>query len=126
MTTSTDTTTELVRDYYDSWRNGIASFDETRLRAILAPDLLFEGPIAGTRTGVEPFLRGLADFVRSLRVLRMLRQIHADGEASALYDCELGVTAGTLRFAEFIHVENDRIQSIRLVYDPTEFRRLTA
>ncbi len=34
-------------------------------------------------------------------------------------------SAGTLRFAEFIRVENDRIQLIKLVYDPTEFRRLT-
>lgn len=87
---------------------------------------MFEGPIAGSRTGVESFLRGLADSVMSLKALRMLEQSHAGDEAAALYDCALGPTAGTLRFAEFLRVENHRIQSIRLVYDPTEFRKLTA
>jgi hypothetical protein len=125
--TSTDTTTvDLVGAYYASWQNGIASFDPAQLRRLLADELLFEGPIAGSRTGADSFLRGLEDFVRSLRSLRMLTQIHAGSDASALYDCDLGPSAGTLRFAEFMHVENDRIQSIRLVYDPNEFRRLIA
>jgi hypothetical protein len=126
MSTSTDVTTDLVRGYYDSWQNGIATFDEQRLRSMLAPDLLFEGPIAGTRVGADPFLRGLADFARSIKTLRMLQQVYTANEAAALYDCDVGATSGTLRFAEFMRVENERIQSIKLVYDPTEFRRLTA
>ena len=59
MSTSINTATELVRDYYASWSKGIESFDEARLRAVLASDLRFEGPIAGTRTGMEPFLRDI-------------------------------------------------------------------
>ena len=42
-----DRTNELVLAYYDSWKNGMASYDEKRLRSILASDLQFEGPIAG-------------------------------------------------------------------------------
>lgn len=34
-----DKTRELVHAYYDSWKNGMASYDEGRLRSILAPDL---------------------------------------------------------------------------------------
>jgi hypothetical protein len=126
MSTSTDVTTDLVHAYYDSWQNGIATLDEARLRSILDPDLQFEGPIAGSRTGVEPFMRGLADFVRSVKAMRMLQQVQAPNAAASLYDCDLGVTAGALRFAEFIRIENGRIKTITLVYDPAEFRRLTA
>jgi hypothetical protein len=121
-----DITTEVARAYYANWKNGSASFDAARLRQILAIDLRFEGPITGRRTGVESFLHGLEDFVRSLKAVHVLQQIYADHEAAALYDCDLGVSSGTLRFAEFLRVEHDRIQSIRLVYDPMEFRRLTA
>ena len=123
---ASDRTRELVQAYYDSWKDGMASYDEERLRGILAPDLRFEGPIAGKREGLEPFLGGLADFVRALQAHQMVRQMHAGDEASALYDCNVGASAGTLRFAEFLRVENDRIQEIKLLYDATEFRRLMA
>jgi hypothetical protein len=119
-------TRELVQAYYDSWKDGMASYDEERLRDILAPDLRFEGPIAGKREGREPFLVGLADFVRALKAHRIVRQMHAGDEASALYDCNVGASAGTIRFAEFVRVENDRIQEITLLYDANEFRRLMA
>ena len=124
MTALSDTTAQLVRAYYASWQNGTTAFDEARLREILAPDLLFEGPIAGRRTGVDSFMRGLADFVDSLRDMRMLQQVNAGNDAAALYDCDLGATGGTLRFGEFLRVDKGRIQAIRLVYDPSEFRRL--
>ena len=119
-------TRELVEAYYDSWKHGMASYDAERLRGILAPDLRFEGPIAGQRDGVEPFLLGLAGFVRALKAYQMVRQMDAGDEASTLYDCKVGASAGTLRFAEFFRVQNDKIQEIRLLYDATEFRRLMA
>jgi hypothetical protein len=121
-----DMTRELVQAYYDSWKNGMASFDEGRLRSILAPDLKFEGPIAGKRDGLEPFLGGLADFVRKLKAYRGVQQLHAGNEASALYDCSIGVSAGTLRLAEFFRVQNGKVHEIKLLYDATEFRRLMA
>jgi hypothetical protein len=121
-----DKTREVVQGYYDSWKNGMASYDEGRLRSILAPDLWFEGPIAGKRHGLEPFLLGLADFVRMLKAYRTVQQMHAGDEASTLYDCDIGVSAGKLRFAEFLRVQNGKIQEIKLLYDATEFRRLAA
>jgi SnoaL-like protein len=125
MTTET-TAAETVQSYYDSWKNGIASFDEARLRAIIAPDLKFEGPIAGKREGREPFLRGLADFVGALKTYQCVQQLHAGNEAAAIYDCTLGVTGGAIRFAEFFRIQDGRIQELKLLYDPTEFRRLMA
>ncbi|HEY7063186.1 MAG TPA: nuclear transport factor 2 family protein [Chloroflexota bacterium] len=121
-----DRTRALVQAYYDSWKGGMATYDEARLRSVLAPDLHFEGPIAGMRDGLEPFVVGLAGFVRALRACQMVQQVYTGDEAAALYDCELGAAGGTLRFAEFIRVQNGKIQEIRLLYDPSEFRRLMA
>ena len=126
MTTTESKATQLVRDYYASWQDGIASFDEPRLRDILAPDMLFEGPIAGTRTGVDSFMGGLRAFVQSMRGLRMIQLVESADGGAALYDCDLGSSSGTLRFAEFLGVAHGRITSIRLVYDPAEFRRLVS
>ena len=120
-TNTTDRTAALLDAYYDSWQRGIASFDEQRVRDLVAPDLDFEGPIAGKRAGAEPFLQGLARFVGTITAFHPLQRIHAETEASALYDCDL--PAGRVRFAEFFRVAGDRIQTIRLVYDAGEFRR---
>jgi ketosteroid isomerase-like protein len=120
------TTGELVQAYYDSWKDGIESFNEPRLRDILAPDLHFEGPIAGKRDSVEPFLLGLEDFVRSMKAYEPVQQVCSGAEAAVLYDCALGPSKGTLRFAEFFRVRDGRIQELRLLYDAAEFKRLIA
>ncbi len=121
-----DRTNELVLANYDSWKNGMASYDEKRLRIILASDLQFEGPIAGKRSGAETFLPGLVQFVQTLKALRILHKILAGNEACVLYDCDITVPTGTFRFAEFLRIENDKIQEIKLVFDATEFRKLIA
>jgi hypothetical protein len=121
-----DAARELLDAYYQSWNSGIAAFDEVRLRGILAADLRFEGPIAGKRVGMESFLVGLADFVRTLKAYQSVQQLHTGDEAASLYDCTICGAAGTLRFAEFFRLRNGKIQEIKLVYDPNEFLRLTA
>lgn len=120
-TNTTERTATLLDGYYDSWKGGLATFDEARLRSLLAPNLDFEGPIAGRRTGAEPFLQGLARVVGTMRAFHPLQRIHGETEASALYDCDL--PGGRVRFAEFFRVAGDRIQAIALLYDAGEFRR---
>lgn len=68
---------QLVQAYYDTLKDGMASFDEDRLRRILAPDLVFEGPIAGRHVGAEGFIKGVAGFAETMRGLTMLQQLNA-------------------------------------------------
>jgi hypothetical protein len=122
MVITNDSATQIVRAYYDAWQNGMGSFDEGRLRELLAPDFVYEGPIAGRRVGPEPFLIGLGRFVSTLKSMRMLQQLQVGDESAAVYDCDLTSPAGTFRFAEFLRVQNGKIQEIKLVFDATRFR----
>ena len=116
-------TAALVDGYYDSWKGGIASFDSTRVGQILAGTLDFEGPIAGKRRGATGFIGGLTRFVEGLQApIRLLQRVDSDGQAAALYDADL--PEGTMRFAEFFQVDGGRIQSVKLVYDATQYRAL--
>lgn len=110
------TTSELVREYYAT----LNAFEPERLRAILAPDLVFEGPLAGRRVGADGFVRGVSGFTQAMQRLDMLHLLDAGDEAAALYDAEL--PGGTVRFAEFFAVANGRIRSLRLLYDADEYR----
>lgn len=120
MIDTSDTTGDVVRAYYDILKEGMASFDPDRLRAILAPDLVFEGPIAGRRVGAEGFIKGVSGFAETMRGLTMLNQLREGGAAATLYDAEL--PGGTVRFAEFFQLDAGRIQSLRLLYDAAKYR----
>ena len=123
MEVTKKTTAELTNAYYDSWRKGTASFNETRLGGILAQNLDFEGPIAGKRQGATGFIGGLRRFVEGLQApIRFLQQVDSDDQVAALYDADL--PNGTMRFAEFFQVEGGRIQAIKLVYDAAQYRAL--
>lgn len=113
-------TDQLVQIYYDTLKDGMASFDEDRLRTILASDLLFEGPIAGRHVGAEGFIQGVAGFAGTMRGLTMLRQLHTRDAAATLYDAEM--PGGTVRFAEFFEIADGKIQSLRLLYDAHEYQ----
>ncbi len=113
---------ELVADYYEILQSRTADWDRDRLRSLLATDLEFEGPIAGSVPGAERFIRGVAGFIETQRGLRFLQRIFADDQAAALYDSDL--PGGTLRFAEFIRTGGGRIRSISLLYDPARYREL--
>ena len=99
-----------IETYYEILRGGADRFDAEQLRAILAPELIFEGPIAGHRVGAEPFCKGVVGFVA------------APGQAAALYDAEL--PGGTCRFAEFFELDTGVITSLQLLFDPKRYIEL--
>jgi ketosteroid isomerase-like protein len=115
-------TRDIVQAYYDILKTGAAAFDQAALRAILVPDLLFEGPIAGRRVGAEGFVQGVSGFVAVARNLTPVQEVISADEAAVLYDADL--PGGTLRFAEFFAVTDGRIQSLRLLFDAAQYRAL--
>lgn len=111
---------EVVQAYYAAWQDG--TFREDQVRAVLATDLLFEGPVARSRRGADGFVRGLGVFVSKMKApLRVLQQFFTEDEAAVLYECDLSQPEDTLRFAEFFTVRDGKIQTLRLVFDATEF-----
>ena len=114
---------ELVRSYYDSWKEGIASFNADRLNEVLAEDLYFEGSIAGKRRGAAGFIGGLKRFVECLqKPIDVQQQVESGSQAAVIYEAEM--PGGPMRFAEFFAVEGGRIASIRLLYDAGQYRAL--
>ena len=113
-------TAQIVQAYYDILTGGIAAYDPARLRTLLATDLVLEGPIAGHVVGAERFSKGVSGFIETMRSLNMVHQLYAGDTAATLYDAEM--PGGTVRFAEFFHVEDGKIQTLRLLYDATEYR----
>jgi len=119
---TTERTAELVRAYYDSWKGGAERFDEAKVRGVLMPRLTFESPLS-RREDATALIEALARFSKTLKSVNFLQTIAIGDEAAVIYDCELTAPMERLRCAEFFRVEGDRIATIRLVFDATEYRR---
>ncbi|MGC8486848.1 MAG: nuclear transport factor 2 family protein [Clostridia bacterium] len=111
---------EIIQTYYDSLTGGAAALEPDRLRAILSPDLVFEGPVGGRRVGAEGFIRGVLGFIDTARRLTMIHTLFAANAAAALYDAEM--PGGVVRFAEFFELADGRTHSLRLLYDASEYQ----
>jgi ketosteroid isomerase-like protein len=111
---------EIIQTYYDFLAGGAEAFEPDRLRAILSPELVFEGPIAGRRVGAEGFIRGVLGFIDTAQQLTMIHTPLAEDAAATLYDAEL--PGGVVRFAEFFELADGRIHSLRLLYDASEYQ----
>jgi hypothetical protein len=122
MTGSFGAERTTIETYYEILQSGADRFDPERLRAVLAPELVFEGPIAGHRVGAEPFCKGVVGFVAALRHLEMRQLLTTPGKAAALYDAEL--PGGTCRFAEFFELDTAVVTGLRLVFDPKRYIEL--
>jgi ketosteroid isomerase-like protein len=118
------TAQELVSAYYASWTGGAEAFDEDQLRTILAPDLVFDGPLAGHRVGADYFIQGVHNVAKAVKDFRVVQRLDQSEEVSVLYECDMTRPEGTHRFAEFFRIQDGRIQGINLLYDGTEWRKL--
>ena len=123
METTTTATVDIVNAYYGSWTNGAAAFDRARLEQIFDADLEFEGSIAGKRRGAAVFIGGLQRFVEGLqKPIDVQARVESGSDCAVLYEAEM--PGGPMRFAEFFHVEDGRIRSLKLLYDASQYRAL--
>ena len=87
--------------YYDGWKHDSTSFDETRLRGLLSSAIEFEGLLAGTTQGIEPFVRGLEMFARGVKALTVIHTIPNGNDVAVLCDCNLTMPVHTFKFADW-------------------------
>jgi hypothetical protein len=94
-------------------------------RSFLAEDLDFRGSIDTFRRA-DDFMAALTMFQKMLIKVTLIYSFYSDSGAALLYDCETMSPAGVIRTAEFFTVKSGKINTIRLVFDATELRKLMA
>jgi hypothetical protein len=112
-------TRTLIERYHGAWTRG----DFATARACLADRLDFKGSIE-TFDNADAFVASLKGFQGMLRGVTLLTSIVDGNGAALLYDCDTATPAGVIRTAEFFTTDGTTIQSIRLVFDASELRKL--
>jgi ketosteroid isomerase-like protein len=107
----TDDATAAAATYFEAWE----ARDFARLRAVLADDVDFAGPLGEVRGGDE-CLRGLQGMSQILAGIE-IRKVFRDGpDVLTWYDMSTSV-AGTVPVANWMHVEDGKISRIRVAFD---------
>ncbi len=112
-------TNQVVTNYHNAWTIG----DMESARVYLADDLDFQGSMETFRRA-DDFIVALTMFHKMLRKVNLLQRFFSESEAALLYDCDTMSPAGVIRTAEFFTISDDKITSIRLIFDATELRKL--
>ena len=112
-------TKQIVTNYHSAWTSG----NLEAARGYLADELDFQGSVQTFRRA-DDFIVGLTQFHQMLRGVTLLQSFFSEHGAALLYDCDTLSPAGVIRTAEFFTVGDGKIQSIRLVFDATELRKL--
>ena len=61
-----------------------------------------------------------------LRGVNLIQSFFSENAAALLYDCDTMTPAGKIKTAEFFTLKDNKIKSIRLIFDATELRKLMA
>src|SRR5690242_15756180 len=104
--------TQVATTYFESWKR--KDFDA--LRAILADDVTFSGPM-GTASGADDYVRQLADFAERLENITVEKMLADDGDVLTWFN--LHPKGGDpVPVVNWCHVEKGRAQRVRVVFDP--------
>jgi len=107
-----DGAAEAAGAYFDAWQ----ARDFARLRAVLADDVDFAGPL-GQVTGADECLRGLEGLSRILTGIEV-RKVFTDGpDVLTWYDMATSV-AEPVPVANWMHIREGKITQIRVAFDP--------
>jgi hypothetical protein len=113
----TDSPADVAASYFDAWQRG----DFQALRSILADDATFEGPL-GRASNAEECVAGLERMSHLLTGIVIHKTFVDGGDVITWFDL---LTAGTgpMPAVNWRHVENGKITSIRVVFDPRPLTR---
>jgi hypothetical protein len=103
-----------------SFKEALGKGDVAAARKRLHDDLSFRGPIDAFDKP-EPYLEALIKLHPIVQRID-IKKLFVDGnDVCILYDMVTNTPAGTAFIAEWMHVEGDKIASIRTVFDARPF-----
>jgi hypothetical protein len=109
---TTGAVADVAAAYFEAWKAG----DFPRLRSILADDVTFDGPL-GHASNAEECISGLQRMSQIMTDI-IIRKTFVDGaDVLTWFDLHTAQT-DPLPTVNWRHVENGKITSIRVTFDP--------
>lgn len=104
--------TQIATTYFDSWKR--KDFDG--LRAILADDATFSGPM-GTASGGDEYVQKLSEFSQMIDDITVEKMLADDRDVLTWFSLH-PKDGEPVPVVNWCHVENDQAQRVRVVFDP--------
>ena len=112
MTNTENRTRQAAETYLDSWRNK----DFARFRTALADDVTFSGPLARL-SGIDDVVKGMEGLGQITTDVVVQRMVVDGDDVITWFDLHTSVADPT-PVANWSHVEDGKITSIRVTFDP--------
>jgi ketosteroid isomerase-like protein len=107
-----DDAPKVAATYFDAWKAN----DFDTMRSLLTDDVTFSGPLASLE-GAEDYVKGIEGMSRITSEIAV-QKVFVDGpDVLTWYDLHTTV-APPVPVANWLHVEDGKITSLRVVFDP--------
>jgi hypothetical protein len=107
-----DSPAAIAAAYFDAWKSG----NVERVRPLLHDDVSFAGAL-GSTTGVEETLTGLKGMFAMTKQVEVIKR-WVDGPDVLTWFELRTATTGPLAIVNWSHIEDGRIERIRVTFDP--------
>lgn len=104
---------EIAEKYFDYWKHG----DFDGLRSIVADHVTFTGPM-GTASGADDYVAQLAGFAQRLDDITVDKMLSDDRDVLTWFNLHPKGGGGPVPVVNWCHVEDDRVQRVRVTFDP--------
>ena len=103
----------IAESYFDLWK----ARDFAGLRPLFSEDVIFIGALAEAY-GIEECLKGMQGLANIMTDI-VIQHIWSDeSEIITWYELHTSQTSKPLTVANWMHIENNKISKIRVVFDP--------
>jgi ketosteroid isomerase-like protein len=103
----------VAHTYFEAWKN----HDFAMIRALLADDVVFDGPFARIE-GADAYRESLEQFSEVVTEVD-IKHVFEDGpDVLTWYELHATEVADPLPVAHWLHVEEGRVTSLRVTFDP--------
>jgi len=109
-----------ARTIVEGYLSALYGADPRTARQHLADDLSFEGPAASFNSA-DTYLKATEHAVRAVTRVETRRILADDADVAVLYDLHLDHPVGSVTVADWYHVEDQKITSIRMILDTAPF-----
>jgi ketosteroid isomerase-like protein len=107
-----DSAPTLVSAYFDAWR----AHDPAALRAVLADDATFTGPL-GSSNNADEYARSIERLFAITTDVVIQKMISDGDDVLTWFELHTSV-APPAPVANWSHIENDKIARVRATFDP--------
>jgi ketosteroid isomerase-like protein len=114
---------ETVLELGEAYLDALNRKDLAKIMFLVHPDIHFKMPMTEV-SNREGFMMAVRRMLANLRDLQVLSKFSSGNQAMFLYEAHFNEPVGTVKVAELMTVQDDKIRDMEVIFDARPFEKV--